>query len=262
MDPKYTESLLDALRGKEPFAQVTLIEVIGSAPQETGARMMVRADGSIVGTVGGGALEFRLMKEAAEALQDGKSRLLHLNLHEDVGMCCGGAVRAFVEPVRLATPLVVFGCGHVSRALAPLVVRLGFALTVVDDRPEWADAKAFPEGTEVVCESLEGYCHKVAALERTFILVMTRSHSFDFQILHHFVDKNAAYLGIMASKSKSHRFRTDLETEAGIDTALLDRVSMPVGIKIGSQTPEEIAVSIAAQLVQERRRLCKASESA
>ena len=262
MDPKYMASLLDALRGKEPFAQVTLIEITGSAPQETGARMMVRSDGSIEGTVGGGAVEFRLIKEAVEALQDGKPRLLAIDLSKDVGMCCGGAVRAFVEPVQLATPLVIFGCGHVCRALAPVVVRLGFALTVVDDRPEWADAKAFPDGTQVVCDSLAAYCHKVESVERSFILVMTRSHSFDFQILHHFVDKNAAYLGIMASKSKALRFRTDLETEAGIASELLDRVAMPVGIKIGSRTPEEIAVSIAAQLVQERRQLTGPKEGA
>ncbi len=253
MDPKYMQSFLDALRGKEPFAQVTLIEIVGSAPQETGARMMVRSDGSIEGTVGGGALEFRLMGEATAALQDGKPRVVYLDLNDDVGMCCGGAVRAFVEPIRLATPLVVFGCGHVCRALAPLVVRLGFALTVVDDRPEWADPKAFPDGTVVVCDSLEGYCEKVSAVARSFVLVMTRSHSFDFQILAHFVDKNAAYLGVMASKSKSARFRKDLEKEAGISKENLDRVAMPVGISIGSQTPEEIAVSIAAQLVQKRR---------
>lgn len=262
MDPKYMQILLDTLHGREPFAQVTLIETTGSAPQETGARMMVRADGSIEGTVGGGAVEFRLIKEATEALQDGKSRLLHLDLSKDVGMCCGGAVRAFVEPVRLATPLVIFGCGHVCRALAPMVVRLGFALTVVDDRPEWADPLAFPEGTEVVCDSLESYCHKVEALERSFILVMTRSHSFDFQVLHHFVDRNPAYLGIMASKSKALRFRTDLEKEAGIAAELLDRVAMPVGLKIGSRTPEEIAVSVAAQLVQERRKLSNSGERA
>jgi xanthine dehydrogenase accessory factor len=255
MDPRYMQRVLDSLRGKEPFAQVTLIEVVGSAPQEAGARMLVRQDGSIEGTVGGGAVEFRLMQEATEALQDGKSRLVYLNLNDDVGMCCGGAVRAFVEPVKLATPLVIFGCGHVSRALAPLVVRLGFALTVVDDRPEWADPKAFPEGLEVVCDSLEGYCDKVEYVERSFLLVMTRSHSFDFQILAHFVDKNPAYLGIMASKSKSARFRKDLASEAGVSKELLDRVSMPVGVKIGSRTPEEIAVSIAAQLVQERRKL-------
>ncbi len=261
MDPRYTQFLLDALRGKEPFVQVTLVEISGSAPQEVGARMLVRSDGSQEGTVGGGALEYRLIQEANKALANGEPQLLHLNLKNDVGMCCGGAVRAFIEPIQTATPLVIFGCGHVSRALAPLVARLGFALTVVDDRPEWADPRAFPDGTRVVCQEIDAFCESLQEVSRHFILAMTRGHSFDFEVLRHFVDKKAAYLGIMASKNKARTFAESLVNDHQISAELVARVAMPVGLKIGSQTPEEIAVSIAAQLVQERRAIAKAGES-
>jgi xanthine dehydrogenase accessory factor len=261
MDPRYTQSLLDALRGQEPFAQVTLVEISGSAPQEVGARMLVRSDGSQEGTVGGGALEYRLIQEAHEALASGSPRLLHLNLKKDVGMCCGGAVRAFIEPIQTATPLIIFGCGHVSRALAPLVARLGFSLTVVDDRPEWADPRAFPEGTNVVCQEIDAFCATLEGVSRHFILAMTRGHSFDFEVLRHFVTRNTAYLGIMASKNKARTFGESLVQDYQVPAELVDRVAMPVGLKIGSQTPEEIAVSIAAQLVQERRAVAKARES-
>jgi xanthine dehydrogenase accessory factor len=262
VDLRFNEKLTEALRGHESFALVTLVEITGSAPQEVGARMLVRPDGSIEGTVGGGALEFHLVAQAKEALNDGRPRLLSIHLKDDVGMCCGGAVKAFVEPVQTATPLVIFGCGHVCRTLAPLVSRLGFALTVVDDRPEWADPAAFPENTRVLCQDIGSVCQEITRSGEPFVLAMTRGHSFDFEILRTLVDKGLPYLGIMASKSKARTFCKRLVDEHGVDPALLDRVAMPVGLPIGSQTPEEIAVSIAAQLIQERRKLRKAKQGA
>ncbi|MBM4352399.1 MAG: xanthine dehydrogenase accessory protein XdhC [Deltaproteobacteria bacterium] len=243
--------LVESLSRDRPFAMVTVVETTGSAPQSPGARMLVYEDGSIVGTVGGGAVEHRLIREGREVLDDGRPRLLTFDLAKDVGMICGGRMVAFVEPMLSSFHVVIFGCGHVCRALAPLLVGLDFRVTVVDDRPEWADSSAFPSSVRVVCGPLRDYWGTLARLDRTAVLAMTRSHAFDYELLEHFVTTSVPYVGIMASRSKAAQFRERLAA-AGIPREQVDRVRMPVGIPIGGSSVAEIAVSIAAQLVERR----------
>ncbi len=245
--------LVDSLSKDRAFAMVTVVETVGSAPQSPGARMLVYEDGSISGTVGGGAVEHRLIQDAREVLEQGSPRLVHIDLKNDVGMICGGRMVAFVEPMLSGYQVAIFGCGHVSRALAPLLVGLEFRVTVVDDRPEWADPAAFPTGVRVLCQPFEQALSSFTRLARTAVLVMTRSHASDFELLDRLVKTDSPYLGIMASKNKAAEFRRRLEAE-GVSGQTLARVCMPVGISIGSSSPAEIAVSIAAQLIDHRRR--------
>jgi xanthine dehydrogenase accessory factor len=253
--------LVDSLSQERSFAMVTLVETVGSAPQSPGARMLVYDDGSIAGTVGGGAVEYQLIQEARRVLEEGQPKLLRIDLKNDVGMICGGKMTVFVEPVLSNYRVMIFGCGHVSRSLAPLLAGLDFRVTVVDDRPEWADASAFPAGVQVVCKAFCELREGLTGLKRTAVLVMTRSHAFDYELLEHFVTTPTPYLGIMASKSKALEFRKRL-AEAGVPQSAIDRVFMPIGISIGSSSPAEIAVSIAAQLIDCRKRSFQPKSSA
>ena len=252
MDLRYPCMLENALQSGQPFAVVTVVETAGSGPQKTGARIVVLADGSFSGTVGGGAIEHRLRELASLAIANGMSQLVRLDLKKDVGMSCGGSMTAFVEPVHPRQRVVIFGAGHVCRALAPVLAGVDFALTVVDDRAEWADPEAFPEGTRVVQQGFVEYCKEHGGWENDFALVMTRGHSFDYKILEWFTGHMPAYLGIMASKTKAGEFCKRL-LEKGISQQQLDTVYMPVGMSIGSVTPAEIGVSIAAQLIRVRK---------
>ena len=252
MDLRYPCMLDNALQSGQPFAVVTVVETAGSGPQKTGARLVMLADGSFSGTVGGGAIDHRLLELASLAIADGRSQLVRLDLKKDVSMACGGAMTAFVEPVHPRQRVVVFGGGHVCRALAPVLVGVDFALTVVDDREEWTDPADFPEGVKVVQQGFVEYCESHGAWDSDFALVMTRGHSFDFEILHWLVSHRPAYLGILASKTKAAEFCQRLLQE-GTTQQQLDEVYMPVGMPIGSVTPAEIGISITAQLIRVRK---------
>ena len=251
MKERFEFEFARALKGTTSFAVVTLVQTSGSAPQQVGAKMLVLHDGTIVGTVGGGAVEFQLIDAAKKAIAARKAEMVPIELQKDVGMICGGAMTFFVEPMLVQQPIYIFGCGHVCRMTARLLDTLDFRVTVVDDREEWADSAAFPESVEVVCDQFENYWDNIDRLDEAYVLVMTRGHSFDWQLLRHFADKEVGYLGIMASRNKAATFRKRL-AEEGVDEERIARVTMPLGLPIGSQTPAEIAVSLAAQLIQQR----------
>jgi xanthine dehydrogenase accessory factor len=252
MSRSFFARLAAAAAAGRPFAVVTIVETEGSSPQKPGAKMIVYPDGAIEGTVGGGNIEHRLVKEAMASLAGRQApRLLRYDLKADAGMICGGSMTAYVEPHLGSDPVLVFGCGHVCRALVPLLVSVGFDVTVVDDRSEWADPKAFPAGIKVVCEDMLAHAAARAALAGTYLLIVTRGHALDWKLLRIFVDRDPAYLGVMSSRGKAAELRQRLANE-GVPKERIDRVHMPVGLAIGSTTPEEIAVSIAGQLIQER----------
>jgi len=254
MDLQFTDKLREALAGERPFALVTIVGTGGSSPQKPGAKMIVFGDGSIEGTVGGGAIEHKIIKDTLVALSAGEAKLVRYSLKEDAGMICGGEMTAYIEPSGAGEPVSIFGCGHVCRALAPALARVGFRVTVVDDRPEWADEAGFPPGVNVVCTSFEDYMAGLGdELDDLYVVVVTRGHAFDYSVLRHFVDRNVRYLGVMASRKKAGELRVRLAQE-GVDKAVADSVLMPVGLDIGSVTVEEIAVSIAGELIAVRRK--------
>jgi len=245
--------LSDAYDSKVPFALITVVAADGSSPQRPGAKMIVRLDGIQAGTVGGGNWEYELVKAAGEMLRERvQQRLIEFSLGNDLNMACGGRMAAFIEVFNLIEPVVIFGAGHVARAVAPLLVQVGFHVTVVDVRPEWAEKSAFPDSCKVVVEDMHRFSAEMSSDSSTTILVMTRGHEHDYALFEHWAMRECGFLGVLASRTKVARFSEKLRA-SGVAAPLCRRIEMPVGLAIGSKTPEEIAVSIAAQLIENRR---------
>jgi xanthine dehydrogenase accessory factor len=233
-------------------ALVTVIGVRGSAPRRRGARMLVRADGSLVGTVGGGAWEHRLVREALEAMREGVPRRVALNLTRDLGMCCGGEMEAFVEPLEIAPELVVYGAGHVGAATARFAAAAGFRVTLVDDRGELLADAAVPDEVRRIEADARRILGELPRGPRAHHLVVTHDHALDQDLVERLLPEELAWLGLIASRAKVARFLVRFRA-AGMDPALFPRLRAPVGLDIGAETPEEIAISIVAELIRLRR---------
>jgi xanthine dehydrogenase accessory factor len=231
------------------FALLTVVKTAGSTPRHAGAKMIVCADGELCGTIGGGALEVALVTEAQAALAERKPRLVRRHLTHELAMCCGGEVEVFIEPMGERRHLVLVGGGHVNRALAHQTARLGFELLVVDEVEEFARADRFPEGTGF-CHEWEPAAWQVPFADETFIVIATRDHAVDQRVLELLAAAQArpAYLGVIGSRGKLGRFRRRLE-QKGVAAEWIERVRGPIGLDIGAETPEEIAVAVAAELV-------------
>lgn len=251
MTRSFLSLLSEAFQSGKPFSMITIVGDSGSSPRLPGARMLVFPDGSIQGTVGGGAMEHHLMGLARTALETGKSSLVQVDLSKDLGMLCGGTVTAFIEPLNIRPAVVVFGAGHVARALVPLLLSIDFQVTVVDDRGEWADPAAFPAQASVICRDLSSFAESLENLSNMYILIMTRDHALDYAVLRILVEKEVGYLGVMGSKSKRDEIMSRLRSD-GVPQEVIDKVYMPIGLPIRTTTPQEISVSIAAHLLEVR----------
>ena len=229
----------------------TVIQVEGSAPRQPGAKMLMLADGTTVGTVGGGALELAVVQACTEALAGSEPRLLSYDLRPDLKMVCGGRARVFIEPLCAPRPLFLFGAGHIGLALHPLAQALGFAVTVVDDRPELASAARFP-GAAALVHSYEP--EQLAALpvdRRAYCVVATRGHKLDTEVVQLLMQREPRYVGMIGSLTKRRAVERELVAR-GVPEQRLATLTTPMGLDIGAESPQEIAVSIAAQLVQVR----------
>ena len=213
--------------------------------------MLVYADGSTVGTIGGGQLEHRVVADAVAAIEEGAPRRFRANLVDDLGMCCGGKTEVFIEPLRTRAPITVFGAGHVAAALAPLLATLDFDVHIVDGRDELATPARFPTATLHTGDPLD-HARSLASDPGAFWLVVTHDHALDQALVEALLPKDCAWLGMIGSKAKVARFLVRFRA-AGIDEALFQKLSAPVGLDIGAETPAEIAVAIAAELVRIRR---------
>lgn len=247
----YTEIAALIAQGR-PFVLATVIESAGSTPQKPGSKMVVLEDGSLRGTVGGGAIEWQII-EAARALlaSPAQTRILETHLTHELGMCCGGRMKVFLEKQEAPVRLTLFGAGHVSREVAALAHHVGFRVTVVDARPEWANPERFPH-CEVLVKDPADHARALDPGANDYFCITTHDHPLDQAVLEALLPKPAAYLGVIGSRRKAERFRMRLEA-AGAEPASLERIRSPMGVAIGALTPEEIAVSIVAELVQVRR---------
>ncbi len=239
---------------EQPAVIATVVRVAGSAPREPGARMLVFPDGRLEGTLGGGRLEQRVCAEARALLDEGRPhafRTYRLNPSED--QCCGGEVDVFLERLAPAPRVLLFGAGHVGQAVARALAPLPFRVTVVDARAEYATRERFPEAHhDVVCaEPVEGLGRLSFIPEQTYALIFTHSHKLDLLLVSLLLARPLRYLGLIGSRTKWARFRSAL-LERGFSEADLARVTCPVGIGVGGKQPEEIAVSVVAQLLAVR----------
>jgi len=247
------EELAAATRSGISLAVVTIVRASGSTPRDVGAKMLVRPDGSTLGSVGGGALEAKAIAEGLEAIAQGTSRLAEYALkgrESDVGLC-GGEVQVFVEVVNASPTLLIAGAGHVGQALARLGSELRFNVIVADDREEYAAGERFPATTRVLVVDPEELAGSFDIDDRYHIVIATRGHEYDEAILRRVVREPAAYIGLVGSRRKVATLFEHLLSE-GLPRELLAKVHAPIGLDIGAVSPEEIALSIMAEIVMVR----------
>jgi xanthine dehydrogenase accessory factor len=246
---KVLEAALAAMKAGEAAALCTVVGVEGSAPRARSARMLVWADGEIVGTIGGGELEYRAIELALEAIRLGRPQRLSVHLTRDLGMCCGGAMEVYVEPLSSVERVHVFGAGHVGTATARLLQSLEFEVHVYDERPDWLNAERLPD-----CILVEGDPRRKLPVlgPDDSVLIITHSHALDQDLLEALLPQPVRYLGMIGSRAKVAKFFVRLRA-AGVDQSLFRKVCAPVGLDIGAETPEEIAVAIAAEMIRVRR---------
>ncbi len=246
------------LRQKQiPSALVTVIKTTGSVPRGVGAKMIVQVDGQIHGTIGGSSVEAQVIQEAQDVIQAGRPQLVTHTLadaiHHDTGMVCGGTMDFFIEPLQLPERVYIFGGGHVGIHVTALAKRVGFDCVVVDGRAEYASAERFPEASRCIVADPGAVAEALAVTDRDYIVIVTPAHHDDYQVLRGVIRKPARYIGMIGSRTKRAQIYDTLRTTDGVSEDLLRKVHSPIGIAIGSETPEEIAVSIVAELIQVRR---------
>ncbi len=245
------QAALDAIGSNQPACILMLIETDGSTPREAGAKMLLRADGSTVGTIGGGSLEQAAIDEAKAAMATGGSRVVEYSLRgegeDDLGVC-GGTAKVYIEVLNTRPTLLILGAGHVAQPLAEFGHLLGFRTVVVDDRSEFANATRFPHASDLVVVPFGDLAQKVAITPDTYAVVVTRNHEFDTVALRAVLSSPARYVGMIGSRNKVRTVFEHLLQE-GQPRERLARVRAPIGLGIGGQTPAEIALSIMAEIV-------------
>lgn len=249
------EAALEALRQGEPVALATVIEAEGSTPRAAGAKMLIRADGRTEGSVGGGAIEAGTIREALEALGEGQPRQIEQRSEEpeagtEAG--CRGRVRIFIEVLAPCATLLIIGGGHVGQALAELAGFLGYRVIVLDERPEMVTEARFPTANMRVSGPMAERLGQLPLTSQTYVVFLTPHHWPDEQLLAALAGRPVVYVGMIGS---NRRARVTLERAAklGVPSDFLARIHTPIGLGIGAETPREIAVSIAAEIIAVQR---------
>jgi len=244
------EALLELLAGRERGALATVVRTSGSTPQKAGARMLLRPDDRCVGTVGGGAIEHVVLAAMREVRLSGVSQIVAHELSYDLGMCCGGRMEVFVEPIEPAPRLWLLGAGHVAKPTAALARGVGFEVTVVDDREELNSEERFP-GCRREVEDPASFLRRTPLGPADWVLIATHDHALDEKSLALCMQHGPRYVGLVASRRKAFRLVQRVAAKGGrVD---LERLYAPVGLDLGAATPEELAVSIVAELIAIRR---------
>jgi len=245
------------LRGLgQKCALATIVQVRGSIPSFESAKLLVREDGSMVGTIGGGCVEAEVWNAAREVISSGKPRHMSFSLGQDAaydnGLICGGQLDVFVECIEPQPAAIIFGGGHISKSLARVLDLAGFRVSVSDNREAFANRERFPEAAEVHADEYEELYPKLNITESTYIVIVTRGHRDDMRVLRWAVTTPAKYIAMIGSKRKVIAVIRELEKE-GIGSDAFDRIYAPMGFEIGAVSPEEIAISVAAEMIAMRR---------
>jgi xanthine dehydrogenase accessory factor len=240
----------------ERAALATIVARRGSTPRRDAAKMLIYDDGRTSGTIGGGCTEAEVCKAAREAIRTGRPSLLSFDLTDDdaeeSGLICGGTMEVYVEPVLPDPTLFVFGAGHIGQCVAEAARSLRFKIAVIDDRVKYANRERFPMAEAIYSGPWEEILPQLPVTDSSYLVIATRGHNYDMQCLRYAVNSPARYIGLLGSRRKTRLLLSTLEKE-GVDKACLERVYAPIGLEIGSETPEEIAISIVAELIAVRK---------
>jgi xanthine dehydrogenase accessory factor len=252
MNQEVFSALSDALKRGEEVALVTIVSSTGSTPQRVGAKMLVYADGRTVGTIGGGCYENDAFGKAREAIRTRKPLTVKFELNDDfaqeTGLICGGQMEVFIEPVEPSPELFVFGAGHVGYFVGKMAHETGFKVHVIDDREKFASSERFGEGIDVIVDEIPTWIENHVLPPTAYVVIVTRGHTHDLDTMRALAQRPLRYLGLIGSKAKVKRI-FDALLEEGIPADKLKVVHAPIGLDIGAITPQEIAVSILAELI-------------
>lgn len=237
-------------------ALASIINTAGSIPSSDSAKMLVRDDGSIVGTIGGGAGELEVIQIAREVIKKGKPQTISFNLTKrpgiDAGMVCGGSLDIFVEPIMPNPVLYIIGAGHTGLTTFRAARSAGFDVIVVDERKAFANRDRYPDAREIVVAELDDALAQLSLSPASYIVSLTPGHQTDMRVLRWALGTEACYIGMMGSKRKVTGIFQELQKE-GIPAERFANVHAPIGLNIGADTPEEIAIAIVAELIACRR---------
>ena len=256
---KQLKQMLDLIEEGIPFVSATLVDSKGSTPRTQGGRIIVTTSGLFSGTVGGGLVEAKTIKFAKNLLREKtptkKTKFIEWNLNKDIGMSCGGSVKIFFEIYNLNSwEIIIFGAGHVAQALIPLLLKLEVKVTCLDTRKEWLEKlPKSPKLTTILKKTLPPTVEKIP--KTAFVLVMTKGHRNDFYVVKRFLNsREQAFLGVIGSRSKASTLKKELLNE-GFNKEKINQIVCPIGFSLGGNHPQEIAISITAQLLFERDKL-------
>lgn len=252
MNREVFAAVADALERGEAAALVTIVSTTGSTPQRVGAKMLVFADGRTVGTIGGGCYENDAFGKARESILNRRPQVVHYELDDDfaqeTGLVCGGQMDVYIEPIEPSPELYIIGAGHVGFHLARIAEEVGFRVHVADDREKFANAGRFPTAIEIVVDDIPAWIARATIPAHAYVVVVTRGHTNDLEAMRVLAPRELRYLGLIGSRAKVARIYEQLTTDR-MPADQLTRVHAPIGLDIGAVTPQEIAVSILAELI-------------
>jgi len=252
------QEIINLISKGEPAVLATVISKHGSAPRNAGAKMLIKRDGTSLGTVGGGGVEHQIRKKAIEIMNSGESEVVHLDLsgisNEEgrAAYICGGQMDILLEPIMPPETLYLFGAGHISECVAAIGKNLALRVVVIDPRAEFNNTERFPTAHSLIVEEYANAFSQLDVNQKSYIVIFTHGHTFDEECLQFAVGTEGKYIGMIGSQKKVKEIRERL-LRKGISEQQLDRVCAPVGLGIGAETPAEIAISILAEIIKVRR---------
>jgi xanthine dehydrogenase accessory factor len=250
------DEIQQSLRNGERVVIATVVKTVGAAPCGVGSKMLVRSDGTTYGSFAGPQTDGKVVQEALKAIAEGDPYMTHVHLDADQGEAvgsCGATLEVFFEVLRPEPRLILAGAGYVAQALARLAIYLDFSIVVVDDRRDLANPQVFGDKVQLTFGDIPGTIRDLEPDAASYIVIVTRGHHLDKDALRAALETNAGYVGMIGSPSKVKHIFKDLLKE-GISQERLQQVHAPIGLDLGAETPDEIALSIAAEMVMQRRK--------
>ena len=246
----WIELLLDFKSKKEHVALVTVTKILGSAPCKITSKMIVTKDKNIFGTIGGGKLEFQVIDEAINAINEHKIKEFSYTLGPEFEQCCGGKVELIIEPMNQTPDLYLFGAGHIGQEICTILKDTPFNITLLDTRKDWLNNLEKDTTVQYISVDFDLYKQAIKWGSNCYVVIMTHDHKLDFEITALALHSKTKYIGLIGSKTKKNKFNNLLKKELNFEAGI-SPVHCPVGLDIGGHTPKEIAISVAAELLKE-----------